>query len=61
MRMVDLVSVQVFCSDVALLETFNGVYRSCFSEEFRARAFIGSGPRGWTVARWEGRTRRALE
>ena len=40
----DLVYVQVFCSDVSLYETFNGVYRTYFAQEFPARAFIGSGP-----------------
>lgn len=44
MTMDDLVSVQVFSSDVGLLETFNGVYRPYFSKGFPARAFIGSGP-----------------
>lgn len=44
LTMNDLVSVQVYCADVSLLETFNGVYRSYFSKEFPARAFIGSGP-----------------
>lgn len=44
LTMNDLVSVQVYCADVSLLETFNGVYRSYFSREFPARAFIGSGP-----------------
>ena len=40
----DLVFVQVFCSDVSLFEKFNAVYRSYFSAEFPARAFLGSGP-----------------
>ncbi|MGD8377930.1 MAG: Rid family hydrolase [Acidobacteriota bacterium] len=40
----DLVSVQVFCSDVALYGTFNEVYRTYFQEHFPARAFVGSGP-----------------
>lgn len=44
LRMDDLVFVQVFCSDVSLFEQFNTVYRSYFSAEFPARAFIGSGP-----------------
>jgi reactive intermediate/imine deaminase len=39
----DLVSVQVFCSDVAHYDAFNKVYRSYFTREFPARAFIGSG------------------
>ena len=39
----DLVSVQVFCSDVAHYDAFNAVYRTFFKEKFPARAFIGSG------------------
>jgi reactive intermediate/imine deaminase len=44
MTMDDLVTVQVFCSDVSLYDTFNGVYRGYFQKEPPARAFIGSGP-----------------
>ncbi|MGH9787875.1 MAG: RidA family protein [Candidatus Acidiferrales bacterium] len=44
MTMDDLVYVQVFCSDVALYDDFNKVYRSYFKRDFPARAFIGSGP-----------------
>lgn len=44
LRIDDLVFVQVFCSDVSLFEKFNAVYRSYFSAEFPARAFLGSGP-----------------
>ena len=40
----NLVFVQVFCSDVSLFDKFNAVYRTYFSAEFPARAFIGSGP-----------------
>jgi len=39
----DLVTVQVFCSDVSLFDKWNGVYRSYFKKDFPARAFIGSG------------------
>jgi 2-iminobutanoate/2-iminopropanoate deaminase len=39
----DLVSVQVFCSDVAHYDAFNKVYRTYFKKEFPARAFLGSG------------------
>ena len=38
----DLVSVQVFCSDVKHYDAFNAVYRTYFKREFPARAFIGS-------------------
>lgn len=44
LTMDDLVSVQIFCSDVSLYETFNGVYRTYFEDAFPARAFVGSGP-----------------
>jgi 2-iminobutanoate/2-iminopropanoate deaminase len=44
MTMDDLVTVQVFCPDLALFDKWNGVYRSYFGKDFPARAFIGSGP-----------------
>ncbi len=40
----DLVSVQVFCSDISHYDTFNKVYATFFKTKFPARAFIGSGP-----------------
>ncbi len=43
MTMNDLVSVQVFCSDVSLYGEFNSIYRTYFTDHFPARAFIGSG------------------
>lgn len=43
MTMDDLVSVQVFCSDVAHYDAFNKVYRTYFKREYPARAFLGSG------------------
>ncbi len=43
MTMDDLVSVQVFSSDVRDYDAFNGVYRTYFTKEFPARAFIGAG------------------
>lgn len=43
MTMDDLVSVQVYCSDVAHFDAFNKVYRTYFEQEFPARAFLGSG------------------
>ncbi|HSZ64098.1 MAG TPA: RidA family protein [Terriglobales bacterium] len=42
MTMDDLVSVQVFCTDLALYDTFNGVYRTYFRDQFPARAFLGA-------------------
>ena len=44
MTMDDLVSVQIFCPDVANYDAFNRVYRTFFKQEFPARAFLGSGP-----------------
>jgi len=43
MTMDDLVSVQIFCSDLSTYDTFNAVYRDYFLREFPARAFIGTG------------------
>jgi reactive intermediate/imine deaminase len=43
LTMENLLSVQIFCSDVTLFEDFNTVYRSYFKGEFPARAFLGSG------------------
>lgn len=43
MTMDDLVSVQVFSSDLEQYGVFNDVYRTYFTKEFPARAFIGSG------------------
>ena len=43
LTMDDLVSVQVFCSDVKHYDAFNAVYRTYFKREFPARAFIGVG------------------
>jgi 2-iminobutanoate/2-iminopropanoate deaminase len=44
MTMDNLVSVQVFCPDLSLYEKFNEIYRTYFTKNFPARAFIGSGP-----------------
>jgi len=43
MTMDDIVSVQIFCSDVAHYGAFNAVYRTYFTKEYPARAFIGAG------------------
>jgi 2-iminobutanoate/2-iminopropanoate deaminase len=43
MSMDDLVQVQVYCSDVALFDSWNKVYRTFFKKELPARAFLGSG------------------
>lgn len=42
MTMDDIVSMQVFCTDLTLYDTFNGVYRGYFKHGFPARAFIGT-------------------
>lgn len=42
MTMDDLVSVQIFCTDLKLYETFNGVYKTYFHGDFPARSFIGT-------------------
>jgi len=44
MTMDDLVSVQVFSSNVADYDAFNKVYRTFFKKEFPARAYLGAGP-----------------
>jgi len=43
LTMDQLVSVQIFCSDVSHYAAFNEVYRTYFTREYPARAFIGSG------------------
>jgi len=43
MTMDDIVYIQVFCSDVRHYQAFNEVYRTFFTKEFPARAFIGVG------------------
>ncbi len=43
MSMDDIVSVQVFCSDVKHYQAFNDVYRTFFTKEYPARAFLGAG------------------
>lgn len=43
MTMDNLVSVQIFASDVSLWERFNAVYRTYFTGKLPARAFLGSG------------------
>ncbi len=41
MTMDDVVSVQVYCTDLALYDAFNGVYSKYFHANFPARAFVG--------------------
>jgi len=41
LTMDDVVSVTIYCTDLALYDTFNTAYRSYFHGHFPARAFIG--------------------
>ena len=43
MTMDDIVTVQVFCTDLSLFDTWNKVYRGYFGQDVPARAFIGVG------------------
>lgn len=38
----DIVSVQIFCTDLKLYDTFNGIYKTYFHENYPARAFVGT-------------------
>lgn len=42
LTMDDVVTIQVFCTDLKLYDTFNAVYRTYFHGDFPARAFIGT-------------------
>jgi 2-iminobutanoate/2-iminopropanoate deaminase len=42
LTMDDVVSIQIFCTDLALYDTFNAVYREYFPNGFPARAFLGA-------------------
>ncbi|PYU05505.1 MAG: hypothetical protein DMG34_08160, partial [Acidobacteria bacterium] len=42
MTMDDLVYVQISCTDLTLFEKFNPIYKSYFTKEYPARAFIGA-------------------
>ena len=41
LSMDDLVSVTIYCTDLALYDGFNAVYRTYFHSPYPARAFIG--------------------
>ncbi len=43
LTMDDLATMTIYCSDVKHYDVFNKVYRTYFTKEFPARAFIGSG------------------
>jgi len=38
----DIVSMQVFCTDLKFYDTFNSVYKTYFHGDFPARAFLGT-------------------
>lgn len=42
LNMDDMVSMQIFCTDLKLYDTFNAVYKAYFHGDFPARAFIGT-------------------
>jgi reactive intermediate/imine deaminase len=42
LTMDDVVSIQVFCSDLKFYDTFNGVYKTYFHGDYPARAFVGA-------------------
>jgi len=42
MTMDDVVSIQVFCTDLDLYQAFNGVYGKYFHDNFPARTFVGA-------------------
>jgi 2-iminobutanoate/2-iminopropanoate deaminase len=42
LSMDDVASVQIFCTDLKLYDTFNAVYKTYFHGDYPARAFIGA-------------------
>ena len=42
MTMDDIVSIQVYCTDLSNYDTFNKVYQTYFHGDFPARAFLGA-------------------
>ncbi|HKT48506.1 MAG TPA: RidA family protein, partial [Candidatus Acidoferrales bacterium] len=43
MTMDDVVYVTVYCSDLSLYDKFNAAYKTYFTKDMPARAFIGAG------------------
>jgi 2-iminobutanoate/2-iminopropanoate deaminase len=41
LTMDEIVSIQVFCTDLKLYDTFNAVYKTYFHGDYPARAFVG--------------------
>lgn len=52
LKMDDIVSLQVFCTDLANYDAFNGVYKGYFHGDYPARAFV-SVPKLLFGARYE--------
>jgi len=42
LSMDDVVSMQIFCTDLKLYDTFNAVYKTYFHGDYPARAFLGA-------------------
>jgi len=42
LHMEDVVTIQVFCTDLKLYDTFNTVYKTYFHGDYPARAFVGT-------------------
>jgi 2-iminobutanoate/2-iminopropanoate deaminase len=42
MTMDDVVWIQIACTDLALYDTFNKIYRTYFHDQYPARAFLGT-------------------
>jgi 2-iminobutanoate/2-iminopropanoate deaminase len=42
LTMDDVVSFQIFCTDLKPYDTFNGVYKTYFHGDYPARAFVGA-------------------
>jgi 2-iminobutanoate/2-iminopropanoate deaminase len=42
LSMDDIVSVQIFCTDLKYYDTFNAVYKTYFHGDYPARAFVGT-------------------
>jgi 2-iminobutanoate/2-iminopropanoate deaminase len=42
MTMDDVVTLQIFCTDLKFYDTFNAVYKTYFHGDYPARAFVGA-------------------
>jgi 2-iminobutanoate/2-iminopropanoate deaminase len=43
LTMDDLAYVQIFCTDLSYFDKFNAIYKTYFTKDYPARAFIGAG------------------